>query len=458
MRPPRVVVAGGGITGLAAGFTLRAEAARRGLALDLTVLDAAAEPGGHARTIVEDGFVIERGPNGFLDRGAETMALIGELKLGDRVVEATVPARRRYILSGGALRQVPESPPALITSDAIGWKGKLRVLREPWAAAPPDDTDETVFEFAERRLGREAAEIFDTAVGGISAGDSRLLSVRSQFPALKEWEREHGSLLKAMLARRKNGQRRPRLLSFDRGLGTLTSKLASQLNGAVRGQASIVRVEKSDTDKDKAWRVHVAGGSPIIADHVVFALPSHAAASVIAGFDRELSTALTSIPYAGLSVVALAYPADAVPRPLNCYGYLVTRHEDLATLGVLWESEIFPNRAPEGCVLLRVMLGGTRRPEVGALDDRAVGELAVKETSQVLRISGRPMHQWITRWPAAIAQYTVGHDARTATIRRLIAAHRGLHICGTAYDGISFNDAIASGRKTARAIAQELSV
>lgn len=453
MSAPRVAVLGGGITGLVTAFTLRQEAARLGIAIELTVLEAAAAPGGHARTIVEDGFVIERGPNGFLDRGVETMALIEELQLGRHIVEANVAAKRRFILNRGALRQVPESPPALITSDAIGWRGKLRLLREPWAAGPPKDTDETVFAFAERRLGREAAETFvDTAVAGISAGDSRTLSVRSQFAVLKDWERQYGSLLKAMLSRQKNGARRPRLLSFDHGMGTLTSKLASHLTDTVRAQARIERVDKVG----EHWRVNAANGTSIECDYVVFALPSHAAAKVASGFDRELSTALSSIPYADLSVVALAYRADAISRPLDGYGYLVTRHENLATLGVLWESSIFPNRAPQGSVLLRVMLGGARRPEVGALGDETVGRLAATEASHVLGISGSPVRQWISRWPAAIAQYTVGHDARLAAIRRAAAAHRGLHVCGTAYDGVSFNDAIASGRKTARAIAEEL--
>ena len=449
----RIVVAGGGITGLAAAFTLREEAARRGVAIDLTVLEAADRPGGHARTIVEDGFVVERGPNGFLDRGADTMALIDELQLRDRIVEANPASKRRFILQGGTLRQVPESPPALITSDAIGWKGKLRLLREPWAAAPPRDKDETVFEFAERRLGREAAETFvDTAVAGISAGDSRALSVRSQFPVLKEWESAHGSLLKAMLARQKNGAGRPRLLNFDAGMGTLTSTLAAKLNGAVRTGAAIDRVDKSGG----SWQVHVRGGSPIAADRIIFAAPSHAASRMTAGLDRELSAALASIPYADLSVVALAYRAEAVARPLNGYGYLVKRTEDLASLGVLWESSIFPNRAPQGAILLRVMLGGARRPEVAALGDQAVADLAAREAAGVLGLSGAPARQWICRWPSAIAQYNVGHDARIGTIKRLIAGHRGLHVCGTAYDGVSFNDAIASARKSAHAIMKEL--
>ena len=102
------------------------------------------------------------------------------------------------------------------------------------------------------------------------------------------------------------------------------------------------------------------------------------------------------------------------------------------------------------------MLGGARRPEVAAFDDRMVADLAAREAAPVLGIKGSPARQWIWRWPSAIAQYTVGHDARISAIKRLTAAHRGLHVCGTAYDGVSFNDAIASARKTARAIVEEL--
>jgi oxygen-dependent protoporphyrinogen oxidase len=448
MTRPRVVVAGAGITGLAAAFSLRREAASRGRGIDLAVLDQGDAPGGHARTIAEDGFLVERGPNGFLDRSTDTMALIYELDLRSRLVEANPAARRRFILHRGALHQVPESPPALITSKALGWRAKLRLLGEPWAEAPPADRDETVFEFAERRFGVEAAERFvDTAVAGISAGDSRALSLRSQFPVLKEWEREHGSLLKAMLRRKSSG--RARLLSFDRGLGVLTTTLADRLNGAIRTGVGIEKLERSPS----GWQLQLTSGATLVADHVVCALPSHAAARVM-GFDRELAASLASIPYAGMSVVALAYRASAIERPLDGYGYLVTRREELATLGVLCESTIFPNRAPEGTVLLRVMLGGASRPEISALDDASVAALAAHEVSSVLGIVARPLRQWVCRWPSAIAQYTVGHDARKAAIRRLVSAHPGLHVCGTAYDGVSFNDGIASARRTAAEVAE----
>jgi oxygen-dependent protoporphyrinogen oxidase len=224
------------------------------------------------------------------------------------------------------------------------------------------------------------------------------------------------------------------------------------LKASVRPQSTIERVEKADA----GWRVRLAGDVFIDADELVLALPSHIAAHVAGGFDGALSSSLASIPYADMSVVALGYRASAIARPLNGYGYLVTRSEDLSTLGVLWESSIFPHRAPEGMVLLRVMLGGMRRPEVSAFDDRAVAELAVAEVNKVLGISARPLRQWVIRHRAAIAQYTVGHDRRIADIRQRVAAHRGLQICGTAYDGVSFNDAIAAARRTGRAMAQEL--
>lgn len=451
MTRPRVVVAGAGITGLTVAFSLRLEAARRGRGIDLVVLDAADAAGGHARTVSDNGYLIERGPNGFLDRGSDTMALIDELDLRSRLVEANPAARRRFILQRGSLLQVPESPPALLASQALGWRAKWRLMREPWAAAPPGEQDETVFEFAERRFGRDAAETFvDTAVAGISGGDSRALSVRSQFPVLKEWEREHGSLLKAMLKRK--GAGRPRLLSFDRGLGTLTNTLADRLNGAVRAGVRIERLEQVNS----GWQLHLSSGASLAADHVVCALPSHAAARVFSPFDPALAASLASIPYASMSVVALAYRSSVIARPIDGYGYLATRSEGLSTLGVLCESTIFPGRAPEGSVLLRVMLGGARRPEVSALDDSTVTALAAQEASKVLGITGPPMRQWVFRWPSAIAQYTVGHDARASEIRRLATAHRGLHLCGTAYDGVSFNDAIASARRTARQVTGEL--
>ncbi|MDP3720662.1 MAG: protoporphyrinogen oxidase [Acidobacteriota bacterium] len=453
MTTPRVIVAGGGIAGLTCAYTVEAEAARLGRKVDVLVIDAGHEAGGHARTVEDAGWLVERGPNGFLDSEPETMALIEELGLSPDLVEANARSRRRFVLRGGALVQVPTAPPALLSSPIISWPAKLRLLREPWAKAAPPHADETVFEFAERRLGREVAEVLvDTAVAGISAGDSRQLSVRSHFPILVEWERNHGGLFRALLARRKTAPRRPRLLSFARGLGTLPRTLADRLAPRVMTGRAITNISRHA----QAWQVQLACGLSLPADQVVFATPASQTSAILRELDGELASELAAIPYAGLAVVALGYAAASLGRGLDGYGYLVARSEQLATIGVLWESSIFPGRAPDGAVLLRVFLGGARRPDVAALDDATLTTLARTELVMGLGIADRPIRHQVFRWPAAIAQYTVGHDDRVAAIRERLESHPGLDVCGTACDGVSFNHAIAAARRTARSVATRL--
>ena len=152
-----------------------------------------------------------------------------------------------------------------------------------------------------------------------------------------------------------------------------------------------------------------------------------------------LADALKAIPYSSINVVALGYRTADIPRPLDGYGYLVTRPEGLATLGVVWESSLFPGRAPEGLALLRVFLGGARAPAAAALDRNGAVALARAELPAVMGIDAEPARTWMFHWPGAIAQYTVGHAERLAAIRARLAAHPGLDVCGTSYDGVSFN-------------------
>jgi oxygen-dependent protoporphyrinogen oxidase len=450
MSSQRVLVVGGGITGLSLAFTLVEEARARGTDVDVSLIEAG-RPGGHACTIVEDGFIVEGGPNGFLDREPETRDLIKALDLESQLVEARPEAKRRFIVRNGRLCRVPEGPSSLLSSDALSLRAKLRLLYEPFAPGPPAGVDETVYDFSRRRIGPEAAEMLvDAAVSGISAGDSRALSVRSQFPLMVEMERDHGSLIRALIARRKRGTGPARLLSFTGGLATLVDALTTRLGGAVHANTTVVAIER----RGRRWRVTTDRGGTFEADRLVLAVSSRVAADLAIGFDPDLAEALQRIPSSGVNLVALAYRTADVPRDLDGYGYLVTRPEQLATLGVVWESSLFPRRAPEGMALLRVFLGGARRPDVARLGEAAALAIARDELQRVMGIVAEPARTWSFRWPGAIAQYTVGHAERIAAIRERLARHEGLEVCGTSYDGVSFNHAVAAGRKLGRAMAR----
>lgn len=438
-----IIVIGAGISGLTLGYRL----ARRNA--DVTVLEAAPHPGGHVSTVCDDGYLIEGGPNGFLDRTREpqTIELVRELGLEGRLREARPESKRRYIVFGGRLRRVPEAPPTLLTSDLLSTGGKLRLLFEPFAPGPPRDVDETVHAFAVRRIGREAADrMVDAAISGISAGDSRKLSVESAFPVMTEMEREHGSLIRAMIARRKQGV--PRLLSFDGGLATLIEALAGSLGDRLRTDTPVRALVPSGG----RWEVRLSDGGTIATDRVALAVASHQAAALVRGFDPGLAGRLEEIPFAGLAMVALAYRTSDLPRPLDGYGYLVTRDEGLDTLGVVWESSLFDGRAPEGYALLRCMIGGARHPDVVALPEHAVVERARAELARVLELDAEPERVWVRVWPAAIAQYTVGHRQRVAAARGRAGSHPGLDLVGTSYDGISITAGVASAEAWAERI------
>jgi oxygen-dependent protoporphyrinogen oxidase len=452
MKAARVVVVGGGISGLTVAFTLQEDARRLGAPLSLTVVEAAPRTGGHIHSTHADGFLIESGPNGFLNREPHTLTLVDALGLQSRLVEARVESRRRHIVRGGRLCAVPDGPVSLLTSPALSWFGKLRLLGEPFARAAPSNHEETVFDFASRRIGSEAAEMLvDAAVAGISAGDSRQLSVDAQFPKMVEMEREHGSLLRAMFARPRPSAP-TRLVSFDTGMGALVDALTARLGSTVQVDRPVEALRRTGD----GWRLTCRGGVALEADHVVLTVPAWAAAAMLRDTAPDLAASVGQVTYAGLTVVALGYATSDIPRALDGYGYLVTKPEALATLGVAWESSLFQGRAAPGTALLRVFLGGTRRPEMATAPPEQAVNTARQELAHVMRITAEPRHVSVIAWPQAIAQYTVGHGARRQEVRASLGRYPGLHISGTSFDGVSLNDAVKHGRLTARRLAEIL--
>ena len=434
---PGTLVVGGGASGLALAHRLAAAGG------EPVVLEAGPRPGGHLETLREHGFRVELGPNGWLAREPDEpiAALVRELGLADAVVPAAPAARHRFVLRGGRLRRVPASPPALLTSDALSLRGRLRVALEPFARPAPGG-EESVYAFARRRIGAEAADVLvDAAVAGITAGDSRQLSVAAAFPQMVEMERMHGSLLRAFAARRGAV---PRLVSLADGMGSLAARLAERLGPRLRTGAAVTALAR----EGGAWRARLEGGGTLAAPRLALACPAWRAAALLEACEPALARALAAFPAAGLAVVALAWRREDVRHDLAGFGYLAARGENLGTLGVVWDSTLFPGRAPAGHVLVRVMLGGARRPELALAGEEELAALARRELAPLLGVQAPPLRAWVRRWPQAIAQYTAGHLERVAAAR-VLARRAGLELCGTSYDGVSLPAAILSAEAAA---------
>jgi oxygen-dependent protoporphyrinogen oxidase len=443
----RVVIVGGGISGLALAYRLEQLAP----AIEVTVLEQLPRIGGTIHTEQLEGFRVEAGPNGFLDSNPATLKLCHALGLGDRLVAASEAAgRNRFLLLDGRLQRLPNSLLSFLFTGALGWRSKLALLTERFRSPRRESGDESVEDFAIRRAGRQVAEtLVDAFVTGIHAGDPRLLSVQAAFPRLTALEREHGSVLRGMAISRK--QRRaeavaagrpppspPRLWSFREGLGLLIDTLRQHLR---RPPFVGVRVRRVQW-KGRGWRIEAEGRDAWEADAVVLTCPAHAQAEMLADVDPALAEEIAGIAYNAVAVVGLGYRDADVPVSLEGFGYLAPQRPPRDVLGVQWCSSIFPDRAPPGFVLLRAICGGWRRPEVVGWDDERLTEAVRADLRQVLRIEAAPLFRRIVRWPRAIPQYHLGHLERVARVESRLAQHPGLYLGGNAYHGVALNDCV----------------
>jgi oxygen-dependent protoporphyrinogen oxidase len=458
-----VIVVGGGPSGLVLGRELLTRGAG---AVDVTVYEGQVHPGGKAWTEHEGGYVIERGPEGFLDSAPATLALAREVGLADRLLPASDRASKRYLFARGALRPVPTNRAAFFASGLLSLGGRLAVLGERFRASSGGG-DETVASFARRRLGREAAAtLVGAMVRGVYAGDAEALSMPAAFPRLAALEREHGSLVRALVALRWSklgegggggsggggGPAGPagRLTSFESGMAELGEALAASLAGHfVLGRPAVA---VSRVGGGAGWRVEFADGRSEFCDVVALATEPWRAARLVTAVGSALTAVLAEIPAAPVVVVALGFGAYDVRQRLDGFGFLVPPNEPLRMLGCLWSSATFARRAPAGRVLLRVMLGGSRDAAVLDLPDDRLVRLVLSELDRTMGLRGSPHMIRIIRWPTGIPQYTIGHGERLTRIARELERLPGLFLVGNGYRGIALNDCVANAQAAAGAI------
>jgi oxygen-dependent protoporphyrinogen oxidase len=460
-----VVVIGAGISGLSVAYEMMQRASRLPGGLDVICLEASDRPGGNIRTDSAQGFTCEWGPTGFLDNAPATLALARGLGLEDRLLPANPHADDRFIYRAGKLRRVPTTPGAFLSSKVLPLGGLLRVLGEPFVLRKRGEREESVFDFASRRIGTQAASILvDAMVSGVYAGDARQLSLQATFPKMHQMETQHGSLFRAMLAKRKtaraSGERvggpagpGGRLTSFRGGLQELTDALARKLGDRLRLRCAVEAISDMGL---RGLRVHLAEGAPLEANAVVLACPAWSAAPLVRAMDTALAEPLSEIPSAPLVVVHFGYHRGALGPVPEGFGFLVPRGQGARILGTLWISSFFEGRAPDGRLLMTTMIGGAHDPEAIGLTDEQLVRIARQDLTRVMGILAAPYFVEVLRHPQGIPQYTLGHPDRLRRIDARLAVHRGLWVAGNSYHGISVNACIEEAPRVAEKVLTHL--
>lgn len=391
-----------------------------------------------------DGFLLEKGPN-TVRPTAELWDLVVGLDLEGEALLAD-PRAPRFIDFGGTLQPVPMSPGSFLSTRLLSWRGKLRLLAEPFVL-PSRERVESVASFFARRLGPEVAERFvEPFISGIFAGDSWQLSVADCFPRLARWERERSSLLLGALVERARGPRRAPvrgLLTFREGLEVFPRAIATRLKDRLRTGIRVGALRPSGD----SWIVRTVKREEISARRVVIAAPALEAARLVEGFAPAATAALRGIPHPPLVVLHLAWPIKAFSTPPHGFGHLVVPQPGRRILGAVYSSSLFPDRSPGGRLLATVFLGGTRDPAAVDLSGSELAAIAAHDLGEALKPS-RPFEiVRITRYARALPQYDFEHTARIKALEETEGGWPGLTFLGNYRGGVSVGDVVASAMR-----------
>lgn len=460
----KIVVIGGGISGLATAYAIKKEAQKAKKKIELTILEADDRVGGKIKTDRVKGYICEYGPNGFLSNRPETLSLIRELDINSKLLESNPAAKKRYIFSNKKLHKIPDSPPAFVKSffspGLLSLKGKLSVLKEPFAKLRKENTDETMLEFAVRHIGKEAAEkLIDSMAAGIFGGRADRLSIGACLPVMVGLEKlGNGSLVRAMLKRMKQAKKnkemsrktKASLMSFNGGMEILTRSLSPHLDEDIQQNNKVISIDK----QNNTFKVFTSGGKEIEADIVVLAVPAYAAAEITKSLENKMSQAMEQIPYAPMAVATFGYPKNKIQHKLDGFGFLVPSIEKRKILGTLWTSSIFNNQAPKSRVSLRTMIGGARNPELTRKEDAEIIKLVISELKIIMDIDTEPEFINLIRHEKAIPQYTLGHLDRLVTIGSSLKKIKGLFVTGNAYRGVGVNDCVVNSLEITKRVVE----
>lgn len=441
-----VGIIGGGIAGLSAGFFLQQ---KFGADCSFKIFEKENHLGGTIGVTHENGFTIDWGPNGFLDKEPLTLKLAEQLGLSNQLLPANDKAEKRFIFRNNKLWEINPNPLKFMTSGLLSLAGRLRIPVELIIPPKTDSSPETIYDFVSRRIGSEAADILiDPMVSGIFGGDAKKLELSSCFPIMRQMEIEYSGLIKAMIKKKKAAQNRSkaggpagpsgRLTSFTGGLHTIIAELEKKLSDNLCYPVDIRAINKSKHGKYEI----VVSAQKYEFDHLILAVPAYAAAKLMGQQSTVLTDLLDGIPYSNIAVVCQGYKLSDVGHDLDGFGFLIPHNQNKNILGSIWTSIIFPEQAPAGYALFRTMLGGARNNQIIKKNETEIAEIASSELTPILDLKGTPAYQKVIIWDKAIPQYILGHAHRLSAINSELDKLGNISLAGNAYTGIGINDTI----------------
>jgi oxygen-dependent protoporphyrinogen oxidase len=460
----KIVIVGGGITGLSAAFYAEKHAKENHLPVDITIIEKSESFGGKIQTLHRGGFVIEKGPDSFLARKLPIIELSKDLGLEDELVGTNPNAKKTYILHKGRLHRmppglilgIPTQMTPFLSTGLISIAGKARAALDLVLPRRTDQSDESLGDFLERRLGQEVLDhIAEPLLAGIYAGDTHSLSLQATFPQFRAVEQKNRSLILGMIASRKNAPdasdvpeiaKRSMFLTYKEGLKTLIDRLIEKMEHV---QLLTNRsVSSMDKQEQGGYRLTLDNAQQVEADAVILAIPPAMSASLL----PSLSTAdkLREIRYVSVANMIMAFDQKDIPATLDGSGFVIPRKEGRYITACTWTSSKWLHTAPKGKVLLRCYVGRSGDEEIVNNTDEEIQKKVRHDLKELMGITAEPLFYEITRWTHSMPQYPVGHLKQLKQVREDLASTMpGIYLTGSGYHGVGIPDCVRQGKETA---------
>ena len=458
-----ITIVGGGVTGLAAAFYLQKHIEDRGLLLDFTLLEASSRLGGKVQTDFYDGFVMEKGPDSFLERKKSATELVRDLGLQNKLVRNRTG--QSYILHrdellpipAGAVMGIPTALKPLMQSRLITLRGKLRAVADLFLPHTPVAGDQSVGHFFRKRFGDDIVDhLIEPLLSGIYAGNIDTLSLMATFPQFYQLEQQYRSLILAMKKTRTTKRRgempQGQFLTLKDGLQSIVNAIEARLPAkSIMKNSALRQIEKYNG----RYRLYLDGNRTIDTDAVILAVPSPVAQRTLGS--HQLLQPLSRIPATSVANVVLAYPKDAVRLDQDGTGFLVPRTADYTITACTWTHKKWPHTAPPGKALLRCYVGRAGADSIVHQSDDTIVQTVLSDLKRISNIDAQPEFYRISRWHNAMPQYAVGHRQKVQKAQEQLAQQfAGIVLAGASYEGVGLPDCIDQGKKAVNDVISHL--
>ncbi len=449
----KIIVIGAGISGLTTAYLL----SKKGF--DVTILEKNNSVGGSIESVLENGFLFDRGPNSALETTPVIGQLVRELELEPELLYANKQANKRYILRDNILHPLPMSPQGLIKTKLFSGKAKLRLMAEPFIGRSKDGYYQSLAEFVKRRLGQEFLDYaINPFVAGVYAGRPEDLSVKSAFPKLYALEEKYGGLIigtiRSIRERKKRAEKSKqsaKMLSFKSGMIALPKAIEKYFGNNILLKSEVISIDKDENGYLVSYQQN-GNINNLKCDAILSTVPAYTAAGLFTKFDKNFKTHCDAIYYPPVLVYYLVYNKKDIKQALDGFGFLIPEKEKKSFLGALWSSVIFNHRTDENTAAFTLFIGGSRNPGFVNQDKALLLSNVRKEFEMLMGISAPPVFSSERFWERAIPQYNLGYIEHERFFDEFEKQNPGMFISGNFRGGISVGDCIKNAELVAKKI------